>query len=86
MAIVTFAECFIYAKCRKQVRYAEWHYAKCRYPDCHGAARGAQFWRRNIWPKANRPNAKKPKVLNFLYLLLEAAFINLSVDGSTYSG
>jgi len=47
---------------------------------------GAQFGRHNIWAKANRPNAKKPKVSNCLYLLLEIASINLSVDGSTYTG
>jgi hypothetical protein len=47
---------------------------------------GAQFGRHNIWAKANRPSAKKPKVLNFLSLLFETASINLSVVGSTYSG
>jgi hypothetical protein len=27
----------IYAECHIQVIYDNWHYAKCRYAECHGA-------------------------------------------------
>ncbi len=63
MALVTFAECIFYVKCRKQVRYAEWHYRKCRYSDCRGATRWGSVWATQHLDESQQAECQKTKGL-----------------------